>query len=219
MWMALDERIQEIVDAGFSRALLARAAHVTAAAVTHWLKGDSKQIKSEAAAGIQKKTGFNAVWIATGEGPKKVGNVESGPIVKSNKRYPVISYVQAGEWTHISDNFAPGDAEQWAPSAHDLGQNGYMLRVRGDSMLCPHGPYSFPEGILLHVNPHLEPTPGRFVIVRRQAEETATFKKYVMVEGEPYLEAINPDWPSRYIKMQQGDTFCGVVIHAGWDMP
>jgi SOS-response transcriptional repressor LexA len=219
MWMALDERIQELVDAGFLRAQIARAAKVSAAAVTHWLNGDSKQIKSEAAAGIQGVTGYSAVWIATGKGPKKIGNVDAGPAIKTNKRYPVISYVQAGDWTHIQDNFQAGDAEQWSPSSHDLGPHGYMLRVRGDSMLCPHGPFSFPEGILLHVHPGTEPTPGQFVIVRRQVDESATFKKYVMVEGEPYLEAINPVWPSRYIKLQAGDVFCGVVVHAGWDMP
>lgn len=219
MWMALNERIQEIVDAGFSRAQIARAAGTTAAAVTHWLTGNSKKIKSESAAGLQMVTGFSAIWIATGKGPKKAGNVEPGPDVKTNKRYPVISYVQAGGWTEICDNFQPGQAEQWSPSSHDLGECGYMLRVRGDSMLCPHGPYSFPEGILLHVNPHIEPSPGKFVIVRRQADQSATFKKLVTVDGDPFLEAINPEWPNRYIKLEQGDVFCGVVVHAGWDMP
>jgi len=83
-------------------------------------------------------------------------------------------------------------------------------------MTNPSGPYSFPEGMLLFVNPEKEPTPGQFVIVRRDARREATFKKYILIEGEPYLEAINPDWPQRYLKFEAGDSFCGVIVDASF---
>ncbi len=82
-------------------------------------------------------------------------------------------------------------------------------------MTAPAGsPYSFPEGVLLHVNPDKEPTPGQFVIVRRSGENVATFKRLALVDGELFLEAINPDWPKRYIPLKEGDVFCGVVVDA-----
>lgn len=87
-----------------------------------------------------------------------------------------------------------------------------MTAAEGESL-------SFPNGILLYVNPDSEVLPEKFVIVRRNATKEATFKKFTMVDGEPYLEALNPNWPNRYLKLQEGDQFCGVVMHAGFDMP
>ena len=142
-------------------------------------------------------------------------NVESGPDL-NKKIYPLISDVQAGMWTDICDNFQPGDADEWHPSARNLGRCGYLLRVVGKSMYAPGEEYSFSPGMLLHVNPDIEPLPGMFVIVRREGTKEATFKRYIMIEGAPYLEAINPDWPrdEKYLKLQPGDVWCGVVADA-----
>lgn len=153
------------------------------------------------------------------KGGHESSNTEPGPDIKSQGAYPVISFVQAGEWTDLCDNFQPGDADDWRHSHKNLGKCGYMLRVMGKSMTSAEGALSFPEGMLLHVNPQMDPTAGQFVIVRRESENQATFKKLVMVDGELYLEALNPDWPNRYLKLQDGDHFCGVVVHAGFDMP
>lgn len=147
-------------------------------------------------------------------------NVAPAPAYKNDKKYPLISPVQAGMWTTIYDNFQPGDADEWLVSTKNLGNNGYMLRVRGDSMTAPGEKHSFRDGVILHVNPDIEAIPGKFVIVRREAESDATFKKLTLVDGELYLEAINPIWPNRYIKLQPGDTFCGVVVDASFgDLP
>jgi SOS-response transcriptional repressor LexA len=147
-------------------------------------------------------------------------NIEAGPNIRMEREYPLISWVQAGAWTGLSDNFHPGDAEDWKPCHKNLGANGYILRVKGESMTAPPGErFTFPEGILLYVNPDAEVTPGKFVIVRRNGTQEATFKKLTLVDGEQYLEALNPAWPNRYLKLQADDEFCGVVMHAGFDMP
>lgn len=150
--------------------------------------------------------------------PVSHSNTSPGPAIKGRGRYPVVSDVQAGEWTDLCDNFQPGDAESWGFSPHDLGSCGYMLRVVGKSMTNTESGarYSFPEGMLLHINPDLEPLPGKFVVVRREADKRATFKRLVTVDGELYLEAINPDWPNRYLKLQPGDAWCGVVVDASF---
>lgn len=120
-------------------------------------------------------------------------------------------------WTDIVDNFAPGDADEWKDCSKDLGKAGYCLRVKGDSMKDPGGPYSFTEGMILYINPDLEANPGDFVIVRRDNKE-ATFKRLVTVDGELYLLALNPNWPNRYIKLTEEDQICGVVRQASFDL-
>lgn len=143
-----------------------------------------------------------------------IQNVTAGPDPRGP--YPLISEVQAGMWTELCDNFQPGDADERYTSAKNLGKCGYLLRVKGRSMYAPGERHSFPEGMILHVNPDLEPSPGQFVIVRREYSKEATFKRYVLIDGTPYLEAINPDWPKdeKYLKLQKGDAWCGVVVDA-----
>jgi hypothetical protein len=76
MEMTLSQRIQEIIDAGFTQADLYRAATVTKGTSNQWLNGGIKSIKFEYAQGIQTATGFKAEWIVTGKGQKKLGVVK-----------------------------------------------------------------------------------------------------------------------------------------------
>lgn len=163
-----------------------------------------------------------AEWLADGRGPRSLSSFSDeanvAPAYAMKGRVPLISSVQAGMWTEIIDNFQPGDAEAWVECHRDLGPHGYALRVKGESMTAPTGEYSFPHGMILYVNPSAEPLPGKFVVVRRNGHE-ATFKRLTLVDGEMYLEAINPDWPNRYIKLTPDDHICGVVVYAGLELP
>lgn len=185
--------------------------------------GKPKAMGDDVARRIEAALGEPEGWMdtrhdASPKAPEK--ELGSGPEFKTARLYPLISWVEAGAWTELCDNFAPGEAEMWRPCHKDLGECGYILRVQGNSMTAEEGaPFSFPEGILIYVNPDLSPDPGRFVVVRRNSTNEATFKKLVLVDGELYLEALNPRWPSRYLKLEEGDHFCGVVQHAGFDLP
>lgn len=177
----------------------------TKANVGHWETG--KHAPSyEMLKQIASKTGYPMI----GEQP----NVEAAGGLHGP--YPVVSFVQAGAFSEAVDSFQPGDADEWQYSTRSLGKHGYLLRVKGESMHAPGHAVSFAEGMLLHVNPDLEPQPGNYVIVRRENENAATFKKLVYIDGYPYLEAINPTWPQerKYIRMREGDSFCGVVVDA-----
>lgn len=197
---------------GWTQQQLADVVGRTKANVGHWETGKHEPGMDQLA----------AISHATGHPLPRIGvlveesNVASGP--STHGPYPLISEVQAGAWTELCDNFSPGDAENWLPSTKNLGACGFLLRVTGKSMENPGGRYNFAEGIILHVNPDLEPTPGQFVVVRRESTQQATFKRYVMIDGEPYLEAINPDWPKdmKYMKLQKGDAWCGVVVDASF---
>ncbi len=148
--------------------------------------------------------------------PSEGDNFVVGPDLRP-RMYPEISWVQAGMWTELCDNFAPDESTVWHQCHIDLGPCGFVVTVRGPSMTAPPGAYpSFPDGIKLFVSPDTEVLPGKFVVVRR--DNKATFKKLTLVDGDLYLEALNPEWPERYIKLGADDHFCGVVRHAGFDV-
>ena len=85
-----------------------------------------------------------------------------------------------------------------------------MLRVRGESMEP-----RFRDGDLIFVDPAVSPDHGRFVVVRREDSNEATFKQLI-VEGEhKYLKTPNPDWPQRIIPIDSGAITCGVVDSKG----
>ena len=200
-------------------AAVARELNVSDQTINNW---KSRGVPHAKAVEAQTRWGISAHWITTGEGEQRVAaasareesNITEGPAIRG--LYPLISEVQAGMWTELCDNFATGDAEDWLPSTKNLGECGYMLRVRGKSMEVPGARVSFAEGMVLHVKAPADPQPGDFVIVRREGTDQATFKKYVVIDGHPYLEAINPDWPKelKYLPMQPGDVWCGVVVDA-----
>ncbi len=184
--------------------------------------GKPRGMRSETARFIELATERQEGWLdrdhdasdTAAENANEIANTTPGPSIKGV--YPLISKVQAGMWSGLCEQFQPHHAQEWLPSTKNLGRCGYMLRVDGKSMENPSGRHNFAEGMVLHVNPDLTPDPGQYVVVRRNGTQEATFKRYVLIDGEKYLEAINPDWPKdmKYLPLQPGDEWCGVVVDA-----
>lgn len=65
----------------------------------------------------------------------------------------------------------------------------FALRVTGDSMEP-----EFTEGMVLIIEPELDPLPGDFVIAKNGGDET-TFKQLVKDGTEWYLKPLNPRYP------------------------
>lgn len=195
--MALSDRILEIVDAGYKKSAIARAAGKSPAAVTQWISGETKEIKADSAAGIQAVTGFSAVWIATGKGPKMVavGNVSA---VSERKRVPLISWVQAGSWSDVQDNYAAGEADEWESAfSSSPGDNAFALMVEGESMTSPYpGELSFPPGTIIIVDPGRAVGPGDFVVAKDVSTQQATFKRLAFDGGRWFLKPLNPTFPT-----------------------
>lgn len=110
-------------------------------------------------------------------------------------KYPEISWVQAGAAAEAMDlsNVArcpTHTSDVWA------GENGFWLRVVGDSMTSPAGP-SFPEGFLILIAPDIEPRSGQYVVARMLDTNEATFKQFVRDAGEPFLKPLNPSYPTK----------------------
>lgn len=112
------------------------------------------------------------------------------------RRIPLISYVQAGGWTGVVDNFQPGDADEFLLTDLDLSGNAFALEIKGDSMLP-----EFKPGDRVVIDPAVCPQPGDYVVAKN-GEEEATFKKYrprgVNERGDLVFELVplNEDYPS-----------------------
>ncbi|MNS45102.1 putative HTH-type transcriptional regulator [compost metagenome] len=225
--MALGSRIRYYREkAGFTLDQLSERSNVDVGTISALENRDSS--RSKFASAIASALGmtvemleneaqdYNVKELISGSS-KWDGNVVDAPTPPVMRKYPLISYVQAGEYAECIDSFQPGDAESFHYSPKDLGKNGYLLRVEGDSMTDPTGPISFPNGMMLHIHPDIEAMPGNFVVAKRVRENQATFKQLVMVDGELYLHAINPNWPTPYIKLVEGDVIIGRLKFAGWD--
>lgn len=181
-------------------------------------KGARKWLEGEAIPGmgrleqIGRRFGVRVEWLLTGRGPRReadsISNVEPGPDMQGS--YPLISWVQAGQWCEIMDNFAPGDAEDWLPCSVKVGPQTFVLRVVGVSMEP-----RFREGELIFVDPDREPANGSFVVVRLEDSQEATFKQLVQEGGRQYLKALNPAWPDPIIEVTERATICGVVAFKG----
>ena len=129
-------------------------------------------------------------------------NIMPGPRIRG--RVPLISWVQAGMWMEIVDNFAPGDAEQWLDTTYNARSNTFALRVQGDSMEP-----RFPEGSIIIVEPNDDAVHGKFVVAKRPGENSATFKQLVVDGGRCYLKPLNPIYP--LIEITAGTQIVGVV--------
>lgn len=176
------------------QAALARALGASSQTLHNWeLRGISKQGLVLA----QRVIGCSASWLEAGAGPMSIGGVPNvAPAAVGAKHIPLISYVQAGVWTGIVDNYAPGDAEEFLLTDLELSGSAFALEIKGDSMLP-----EFKPGDRVIIDPDVCPQPGDFVVAKNGQEE-ATFKKYrprgVNESGDLVFELVplNEDYPS-----------------------
>lgn len=107
---------------------------------------------------------------------------------------PLISWVQAGQWTEIVDNYVPGDGELVAARDSKPGKYAFALRVEGDSMVS-HNHLSFPQGTIIIVDPARAPGSGDFVVAKDVMTGCATFKRLMQDAGHWFLKPLNPAYP------------------------
>jgi SOS-response transcriptional repressor LexA len=119
-------------------------------------------------------------------------------------RLPLVSWVTAGHWREVVDNFEPGDAEEWVETTKRVGAAAFALRVRGDSMepRCP-------DGAVIIVDPEREAVNGSLVVVRLDEDAEATFKRLVVEGGRRFLAPLNPRYP--VLEITGPAVVCGVV--------
>lgn len=196
--MERHERIARAIQlSGKKKGEIAAECGVANSAVTQWVSGESKSLRPENLYALAKATSFNAEWLAIGQGPERASTDDSNvlPVEQPNLmyRYPVISWVEAGDWAEAFEPFPPGFGDAYELSDYDSKGQAFWLKVRGDSMTAPVGT-SIPEGMMILVDTEADAQPGKLVIAKLPASNEATFKKLVEDGGVRYLKPLNPDY-------------------------
>ena len=199
---------------------LGKAVGVTRVAVSKWESGDTQNIKNENLVLLARALSTTVGDLLDEEIKRLPGvktglsNVEPGPNTCGD--IPLISWVQAGRFCSSPELFQPGDFDQLIPCPKKVGPRTYALRVKGDSMVSDKlGEKSYPEGIIIYVDPDKEITNGCKVVARIHSEEEATFKKYSEDAGRRYLRPLNKDYDP--ILMDETMHICGVVVGSWMD--
>lgn len=186
---------------------LVRLAEVLDTTVEYLLNGNMNEGSPHAASAATRARLRGVAKQSSNIVDNSESNITEWPVGK----LPLISWVQAGDWSEIVDNFQPGDAEDWIACPFPSGRHGFVLRVVGDSMFNPSGDLSFRDGDYISVNPECDAHHRSLVIARRDREK-ATFKQLLLDETEgPMLHALNPNWPTRYIPLDKTTEIIGVV--------
>lgn len=171
-------------------------------------------------------------WLDTGDGPPPwtdkpyaitargntmqpgAGNAKPALMQYNERRYPLLSSVQAGSWGVV--DIAAAEIDDYVVCPVDLGEEGFCLRVDGDSMTTQDGAFSFPNGMNVCFKATSEVGNRDFVCVVREGEMNAIFKQLLQIDGTWFLHSLNPVWPTKFLPLQPGDRITGKLKYAGW---
>ncbi len=191
-----------------TQAQLAKVAGVSSPAVTEWEK-DSYLPKAASLEAMANLFQVTTEYLLTGESKTELENKIIPNIAKVNARMaPVLSWVQAGNWTNIEAVNLDG-IDEWLPLPEDECSNCFFLKVQGLSNFP-----DFLEGDYIVVDPDVyfgDMQSGDMIVVRRG--DDATFKKLVIeTDGTKYLQALNPEFKPNILNIDEDCTFIGQVV-------
>lgn len=175
-----------------------------------------KNLQSAHLAKFAHVCGVSAIWLSDGIEPMvqdgsapQESNVKMALQPKMTYRYPVISWVSAGEWAEATEPYPPGFSDRYEISDYNSKGVAFWLEVKGDSMTAPSG-ISVPEGMLILVDAGVEATSGKLVIAKLPSSNEATFKKLVIDGGTRYLKPLNPGY--KMIECSEDCRILGVAV-------
>ncbi|WP_417698034.1 LexA family protein [Psychromonas sp.] len=188
---------------GLTQLEIAEALNVSKASVSLWEKGDTSPKNMHLLSKILK---CDPDWLVSGKGNPEKNTVT--PLNKLQGQYPVLDWVQAGNWSAINE--LPYHEADHYPCPVKCSDKTFLLKVRGQSM-AP----IFNEGELIFIDPEVDAINGKYVVARLDDENEATLKQLIIEDGHKFLKAANPQWPTPIQPVNGNCTIVGVVIFAG----
>ncbi|MCO1336799.1 LexA family transcriptional regulator [Microbulbifer sp. OS29] len=189
------ENLRQLVNefgtkAGFGRHYNVDPTYISQILNGHRNLGEKAARKLEATMGLPKLALDNLPEKGSSEGLSS-GQVNVVPGPNIHRSVPLISWIQAGGWSEIIDNFQPGEAEEWRETTARVGPHAFALRVEGDSMTAPSG-VSIPEGSVVIIDPDAAYINGSIVVAKLVDTQEATLKKLIIDGPNRYLKPLNP---------------------------
>ncbi|WP_272680690.1 LexA family protein [Providencia sp. PROV129] len=208
-WYELAKSLMK--DKGITYDHLAEHFSVSKGAVGHWMTGKREPAFSEIA-GILAYIGINNPTI----NQDGTISVDEDSICRTEPTYlyPLLSKVQAGSFTENSNSYTESDAIAWIPTAKKASDSAFWLEVEGHSMTAKQGGRpSFPEGMLILVDPEQDVEFGDFCVARLLNDEF-TFKKLIREGLDEYLAPLNDDY--KLIPINGNCQIIGKVVKSQW---
>lgn len=208
------KKLQELVSRYETQRKLAEKVGMDATVISRMLypegKPNKRNIGEQSARQIEAALNLERGWMdSLGANPDH--NVSYVGRNEPKGTYPVISWVSAGQWMEAVEPYHRRGIDRWYETTVDCSEDSFWLDVKGDSMTSPVG-LSIPEGMVILVDPEVEPRNGKLVVAKLDSENEATFKKLVIDAGRTFLKPLNPQYP-----MTEIDGNCriiGVVVDA-----
>lgn len=209
-----------------TQSAVADALNITQAAVSHYLNGKNPLNTRVAAVFSQmleipvrsfshrladqiEQTTKAAQIGAMGSAENSNVRVTAQPAM--SYKYPVISWVAAGNWAEAIEPFPPGFGDRYELTDYRAHGPAFWLEVKGDSMTAPAG-LSIPEGMLILVDTEADARSGKLVVAKLTESNEATFKKLVEDSGQRFLKPLNPFYPM--MQINGNCKIVGVVVRA-----
>jgi SOS-response transcriptional repressor LexA len=193
----------------------------TTQAISKWLNGEAIA-EADSMVALCSWLKVRREWLEYGVLPMKVTGENYEPlktfsnvsnVSKINQHFgkvPMISWVQAGAWCEAIPNIDIYDSDSWLSCPVPISDQGYALKVLGDSMTNPGPGRSYPTGCIIFVDPEAEAKTGDRVIARVPRTNEATFKVLVEDAGRKFLRPINPQYP--IIEITEETHICGKIV-------
>lgn len=179
---------------------------ISRASVAQW-ESDETMPEADKLARIADELGVSLNVLMTGRPFQGVeaevaGYAKAMPLPRA---VPLVSWVQAGRREPVADPYASGEGEKYVYTTQRVGENAYALRIRGDSMEP-----RFQDGDIVIIDPALSAASGKFVVVRFEQAQEATFKQLVIDADRQYLKPLNARYP--IIPIDEQAVFCGTWV-------
>ncbi len=202
----IGERLKSIRESrGLSQAQLAKLCGYSAASRIGNYELGERKISAENAIVISEALGISPAKLMFGS--------QSNQVIK-NYEYPLFTKIQAGAFSTEFNSYTQKDAVSWIPTTKKASERAFWLEVEGQSMTAPlGGKPSFPEGMLILVDPEEEVEFGDFCVARLLNDEF-TFKRLIREGGVGYLDPLNPRFD--LITINGNCTIIGKVIKSQW---
>ncbi|AGG31727.1 TPA: helix-turn-helix domain-containing protein [Morganella morganii subsp. morganii] len=175
---------------------LAKMLGVSRVSVTKWETGVTKP-DGENLHMLAKSLDVSPEWLLFGGNEPLSTELVSARKTIAVKQIPVISAVQAGDWTSTYASATIDDVLRWVNTTARVSESAFGLDVKGDSMTNPNGSPTIPEGSTVIVETQfgsIEDLYGKIVVAILDGTSDATIKKLVWDAPYTYLIPLNPNF-------------------------
>ncbi|AOM39450.1 LexA family protein [Xenorhabdus hominickii] len=130
----------------------------------------------------------------------------------SQKQYPLLDWINAGNWCEDPTSKYYTDSTQTRyETSVKCSQRAFWLEVKGDSMVSPNG-LSIPQGMIILVDPDIKPRSNNLVVAKLDGAKELTFKQLITEGYDTFLKPLNNQY--NMIPLNDHVHIVGVIVEA-----